>query len=598
MEAIAVIDFGSQYAHLIANRIRRLGIYAEILLPEVNLEALKKYKGIILSGGPQSVYGHSAPTIDRRVFSLGIPILGICYGHQLITHLMGGKILPGETKEYGIAQFSVLKKTGILKNVRSHTKVWMSHGDSIERLSPQFEALGKTDDCRFAATRHRRRKIFSTQFHLEATHTQEGMKMLKNFLSICMVKRQWNTESFLKQKIGGIKKILGDRKVFLLVSGGVDSTVAFTFLSKILGSRRVYGLLVDTGLLPKNEVNRTRRLFKKIHLRNFHIVHAKQRFFKALEHIIHPEDKRKIIGDLFLKVQAQAVRRLRLNPAEWLLGQGTIYPDTVESAGTKYADKIKTHHNRVPQIEKLMRGGKLIEPLKDLYKDEVRLLGKRFGLPDDLIWKHPFPGPGLAVRILCAEREHFPQNISSIEEKIAYYLQPYGLFSKILPLQSVGVQGDARTYRHPLLVWGKVHTFDELEKISTSLTNRFSQINRVCLLLEPSTLKTVRLLSSFLTEKRVRFLQELYDKVMKFIKKHGLNRAIWQFPIVLLPLSINGVKREVVVLRPICSEEAMTASFYKMKWPLLHVLMRILRPTVSGIFYDITNKPPGTIEWE
>lgn len=598
VDKIAVIDFGSQYAHLIANRLRRLDVYSEILLPETQPEKLTKYKGLILSGGPNSVYEKGTPTISLRIFSLGIPILGMCYGHQLITHLLGGYVSPGTTKEYGFAKLSVFKKIGIFDGIRDHSQVWMSHGDSISKLPEGFISLGKTDDCPIAAAADPVRKIFSVQFHMEVTHTTEGMKMLENFINICGAKREWNIDVFLAQKTAQIKAAVGDKKVFMLVSGGVDSTVGYVFLSKILGQDYVYGLFIDTGFLRKNEFKKIQAAFKKTGIKNFHAHNAKKKFLSALKAVTNPEEKRTIIGNVFLEVQAKIARKLKLNPDHWILGQGTIYPDTIESAGTKHADKIKTHHNRVPEIMELIKKRKIIEPLSDLYKDEVRALGKKLGLPDEIVWKHPFPGPGLAVRMLCAKQEKWPDSSQESEDNINQFLAPHDIQAKILPIQSVGVQGDNRTYRNPLVIFGKTRDFESLEKISTALTNRFFTINRVCLLLNPTEIKSIQILPSSLTEKRIKLLQELDDIVMKFIKSHGIDCDIWQFPTVLLPVTINGVKRESVVLRPVCSEEAMTANFYKMDWELLQKLAKKLQRKVSAVLYDITNKPPGTIEWE
>lgn len=632
MDSIAVIDFGSQYAHLIANRVRRLGVYAEIVVPGTPAASLKKlarFKGIILSGGPQSVYDKSSPTINKEIFSLAVPVLGICYGHQLIAHLLGGKIERGKAREYGIARLNVLKKIGIFEGVRDAAQVWMSHGDSITHLPPGFIEVGRTHDCKNSATANPERKIFTTQFHVEVKHTPEGMKMLDNFLNICRVKREWKIEQFMKDKMKLLAQQLEGRKVFLLASGGVDSTVAYTLLSKALGSANVYGLFIDTGLQRKNESERVAASLRKIGVKNFHIVSAKGKFLKALTSVTDPEQKRKIIGDMFLQVQAEAVRRLRLDPEHWVLGQGTIYPDTIESAGTKFADKIKTHHNRVPEILQLIKAGKVIEPLAELYKDEVRELGKDLGLPDSIVWKHPFPGPALGVRILCADKPVLPHDAVGpleseiIEKSLNEFLEPHDLGSKILPVRSVGVQGDSRTYRNPLAIFPMTGSaqkrfntkqdWDNLEEISTALTNRFEEINRVCLLLTPRKIDSVEIIPCAITEKRVRLLQELDDIVMTFIAKNGISRDVWQFPTVLVPISVNGVRAphhfalqmqsgagraEAIVLRPICSDEAMTANFYKIDWGLLAKLVKKLAPKVSAVFYDITNKPPGTIEWE
>lgn len=610
MDTIAIIDFGSQYAHLIANRVRRLGVFSEILLPEnARPNLLGRYKGIILSGGPQSVYAKHAPTIDRGIFELGIPVLGLCYGHQLMAHLLGGKVEACNKKEYGLAKLEVIKKAGIFYGVQDYTQVWMSHGDTVTKLPPGFVHFGRTKDCKYAAMGNPMQKFFSTQFHMEVTHTTEGMRMVDNFLDLCEVKRQWSMEQFLAQKVEVLKRHLNGRKVFLLVSGGVDSTVAYALLAKALGSSHVYGLFVDTGFLRRNEGEKIAAALKKIGVANLHVFKAKDRFLRALKGVIQPEEKRKIIGDVFLEIQAEAVRRLKLNPSEWVLGQGTIYPDTIESAGTKHADKIKTHHNRVPEILELIKKGRIIEPLAELYKDEVRSLGEKLGLPPEIIWRHPFPGPGLAVRMLCSSgKGNFNGNIAAAEESIEKFLLPHGLNGKILPIQSVGVQGDARTYRHPLVISchaepveasPKSHLdFDKLETISTTITNRFPAVNRVCLLLHPDKIHSVVLRPATLTSARIAVLQKLDDIVMRFIQKNKIAREIWQFPVIIAPVFINGKKREIVILRPVCSEEAMTANFYKMPRTLLKKLTSQLAAMASAVLFDVTNKPPGTIEWE
>lgn len=602
MDTIAILDFGSQYTHLIANRVRKLGIYAEILLPETPLENLKKYKGIILSGGPQSVYDKNSATVDRAIFELGIPILGLCYGHQLIAHLLGGKVEPGVTKEYGLAELTAKKAVGLFKGLKKKSTVWMSHGDTVSAQPPDFTVIGETLDCPIAAMMSEKRRIFSTQFHVEVKHSHEGLKMLKNFLALTGAKKQWTLTKFFEEKKAALKKIIADRRVFFLVSGGVDSTVAYTFLAKVIGADKVYGLFVDTGFLRKNERTKIQKAMRRVGIKSLHVEDASKIFFKALAGVTEPEEKRIIIGRLFLEIQAKVAKKLRLNPDHWLLGQGTIYPDTIESAGTKYADKIKTHHNRVPEILALIEQGKIVEPVADLYKDEVRTLGEKLHLPAEVVWRHPFPGPGLAIRILCAQQETMPLTHATVQQSIAEFLAPYGLHGTILPVQSVGVQGDNRTYRNPLVIWHEnpkvVINFDELEKISTSLTNHFFEINRVCLLLTPDKIDEVTLVPATLTPRRVKLAQDLDDIVMEFIKRNKVERTLWQFPTVLVPLSINGVKKEAVVLRPMCSDEAMTAHFYKMSWPLLQKLTQKLKPHVSGILYDVTNKPPGTIEWE
>jgi GMP synthase (glutamine-hydrolysing) len=600
MDKIAVLDFGGQYAHLIANRVRRLNVFSEILEAETPAVKLKEYKGIIFSGGPASVYDADSIKCDPAVLNLGVPILGICYGHQLLAYLQGAKVEHDpSTSEYGLTEMSVLKKEGIFKDLKNEEIVWMSHGDSVKELPAGYEIVGVTKAKHAAAVANFEKNFYGIQFHLEVTHTKSGMKMLENFIDICGAKREWKIDNFIEEEIDAIKKTVGDKKVFMLVSGGVDSTVAFVLLAKALGAERVHGLFVDTGFLRMNEREQVTKSLTDAGFNNLNVKDAGAEYFKNLEGVYDPEAKRKIIGDLFLKVQADTVAELGLNPSEWLLGQGTIYPDTIESGGTKHAAKIKTHHNRVPQIEELIKQGKIIEPLSQLYKDEVREVGEKLGLPEAMVWRHPFPGPGLAVRCLCARAESFPPDYLLLEKRINEELAIYKLTAKILPVQSVGVQGDFRTYRNPVALIGQAD-FGLLQELATDLINRYKDINRVLKLVHPSEIKRLKVEDRFLTPARISLLQKADDKVSGFIAKNNLARKIWQFPTVLIPLSVNADSGESVVLRPVESEEAMTANFYRMDEKLLEKLVAELRDIdgITAVFYDITNKPPGTIEWE
>lgn len=326
-----------------------------------------------------------------------------------------------------------------------------------------------------------------------------------------------------------------------------------------------------------------------------------QEFYSALQGVYEPEKKREIIGRVFLEIQRKVAEELKLNPQEWMLGQGTIYPDTIESGGTKNSAKIKTHHNRVPEIEEMIKQGRIIEPLKDLYKDEVRAVGEKLGLPSELVWRHPFPGPGLAVRILCAEREDWPENHEQLQADINAFLVQKGstLSAHLLPLKSVGVQGDFRTYRHPLALIGQA-TWQELAELSPALTNRFSEINRVLYTFAPAAITATAVTPAALTPERVTRLQIADLMVRTWLEALGAQREVWQMPTVLLPLSINTAGQESLVLRPIVSEEAMTAHFAQLPMPEVHHLTQALMgdPGISAVFYDITNKPPATIEWE
>ena len=600
MDKIAVLDFGGQYAHLIANRIRRLGVYSEILDGETKAADLAGYSGIVLSGGPASVHAKNAVKCDVGVFELGVPVLGICYGHQLMADVLGGEVVPGTVPEYGPANVEILKKEGVLDDLDDEEHVWMSHFDQVEKAPEGFEVIGRTDDTPVAAMADFEKKIYGVQFHPEVTHTPSGMNILRNFISICNARTEWNIDNYIEEILKEIKEKVGDDKVFLMISGGVDSTVAFLLLEKALGADKVYGLFVDTGFMRMNERKEVEAALKEVGVTNLHVEDASEEYFSKLKGVVEPEKKREIIGNLFVDIQQKVSDELELNADEWLFGQGTIYPDTIETGGTKHAEKIKTHHNRVERIQKMMDAGKVIEPLRQLYKDEVRLVGERLGLKEEMVWRHPFPGPGLAVRCLCAEKEEVAPGLEKLEKEMNEMSGNFELKAKLLPIKSVGVQGDERTYRHPALVYGKQISWDELNDLSTRLTNQFRDINRVIYGLSPNEYDALTVQKTDLSKDRISVLQEADKIVMDYLVEAKIDKDIWQFPTVLLPIQVGSQNGESVVLRPVCSEEAMTANFYQMEWPVLNELVKRLSSIsgVTGVFYDITNKPPGTIEWE
>lgn len=604
LDKLVVLDFGGQYAHLIANRIRRLGVYTEIKDGEVSADELKGYQGIIMSGGPASTLEEGSPQCDKRLFELGVPVLGICYGHQLIVRNLGGEVAAGTFKEYGYASLKIDHKEGIFKSgMEDQEQVWMNHGDTVVRLPEGFITLGSTEDCKEAAIANLEKNFYGIQFHGEVTHTPHGMNIFSNFVDLCGVKKSWSIDNFMEEEMARIKEQVKDNNVFLMVSGGVDSTVAFALLEKTLGADKVYGLYVDTGFMRLNESAQIESSLKQAGFKNLHIYNASEEYFEALKGVSEPEEKRKIIGKLFLEVQAKKVKALGLNPDHWILAQGTIYPDTIETGATKHADKIKTHHNRVEEVQKLIEEGKVIEPLKELYKDEVRELGTLLGLPYDLIHRHPFPGPGLAVRCLCNDKKAedlYPENHKQSEEEINELLAPHGLKGMILPLKSVGVQGDARSYRNPLAIYGQEVDFGILDELATKIINRFAAVNRVIYTPAAEMSGVEVATEAYLTPERITVLQKADDAVQRKIKDEKIHEEIWQFPVVLIPLSLNGRGTESIVLRPVWSLEAMTANFYRMPQEIFRSMREELlaQEQISEVFYDVTNKPPGTIEWE
>ena len=590
MKHIAILDFGSQYTHLISRRIRELKVLAKIYPSNIKAKNLsKEVVGIILSGGPQSVYAKQSLKVDKNIFKIEKPILGLCYGHQLMAKNLGGQVKKGKIHEYGPAKLKIVNNSELLKGVKNRKTVWMSHGDSVIKLPQGFTKDGQTSDCPITAMSNVEQNFYGLQFHPEVHHTEEGKKILENFvLKVCKAKQNWQIKNILKDIIGDIKKQVRARKVFLLVSGGVDSSVCFALLEKALGKNKVYGLYIDTGLMRQNESKEIKKFLAKAGFDNLHTMDAGQLFLNNLKSVIDPEEKRKIIGQTFLKAKNQASKKL--NTTNWMLGQGTIYPDTIETGGTKHSDTIKTHHNRVAAIEKLIKKGLVIEPLARFYKDEVREIGRLLELPEKLISRHPFPGPGLAIRILCSD---------SKDEKLPNF-KNNRFKSAVLPIKSVGVQGDNRTYAHPLAIWNlKQNSWNYIDKISSVITNSSKSINRVLLLLNTNKQNLfLKIKNQTITKNRINTLREIDDFVKKETKKNNLEKKIWQFPVVLVPIGKNNL--ESIVLRPIISEEAMTARFARLNTKFLQNLSKaiISKWPISYVFYDITNKPPGTIEWE
>lgn len=604
MQTLGVVDFGGQYTHLIARRIRQFGVYSEVLSPLHPPANWAHFKGLIFSGGPSSVYEAGAPDVDAAYLKAGLPILGLCYGHQILSQKLGGQVKRGLVHEFGPAEFAADITHPLFKGVSPKTKVWMSHGDEVAELPIGFRFLGSTADCRAAAVGDDARKYYGVQFHPEVTHTPEGGIMLKNFLELCGCDFTWKMTDHIETLCARLRRECGTRKAFLLVSGGVDSTVAFALLNRALGPDRVLGLHIDNGLMRQDESRAVMDYMQDHGFHNLVIRDATDDFLKALEGVVEPEKKRKIIGDTFLTVKDAALADLKLNPDEWVLAQGTIYPDTIESGGTAHAAVIKTHHNRVDAIVELMKRGLVVEPLAECYKDEVRELGRLLEIPDRLIDRHPFPGPGLGVRVLCraelgreSQADQVPEAAKTKVAEALRSLAGQGVQGEILPVRSVGVQGDGRTYAHPCVIRG-LRDWDRADETATALLNRVREINRV--VLEVGALESglgFSPVAATCSRDRLDTLRRFDHACTEALFREGLYAKVWQMPVVLLPL--NHADKPVVVLRPVDSTEAMTASFARLPWPMLEKLWQELKALGAGaMLYDITHKPPGTIEWE
>ena len=620
---IVVLDFGSQYAHLIAKRFRMMGYYSEIALPSAGLETFKNAKGIVLSGGPSSIYDKNAPEFNSEILKLDIPILGLCYGHYVLQTGYNGKAQKALVGEFGFATLELNQnvKCPLFEEIASPQQVWMSHQDAVVKPGDGFETVGSTKDCEFAALQNLEKKRFSLQFHCEVKDTPCGNKILENFAKFCGMEKNWDQDTVLNHIIDSIKNQADDKNVLLFLSGGVDSTVAFALLNKALGQKRVLGLHIDNGFMRKNESKKVEEAYKNHGFSNFIVEDASKTFLKAVENLTDPQKKRMAIGENFITVRNEVVAKQKFDENKWLLAQGTLYPDIIESGGTKNSNVIKTHHNRVDGIQKLIEKGLIIEPLKDLYKDEVRAIGKKLGLEDELVMRHPFPGPGLSINVLCSngtmtdnDKEEFKkaqEEISKVQlemfcEKCSENLEKY-----ILPVKSVGVQGDFRTYRFPSVIsFAKIENgfyhlpkkWEKLEAASSQITNSASFINRTIIRLwqNPSVKdEALKLQEGYCTKDRLDQTRDADDIVLTALHKTGWYNKIFQHLTINLPYA-SSKERCSFVLRPLCSEDVMTARFAQLPQNLLMDIVQEISklPYVDAIFFDLTNKPPATFGWE
>ena len=627
-EKIIVLDFGSQYAHLIAKRFRMLGYYSEIALPTASLDVFENAKGVVFSGGPSSVYDDDAPEFNSQILTLDIPILGLCYGHYIVQTGYNGKVGKADVGEFG---FATLKfndgmngnnaKCPLFKNIDGDQQVWMSHQDGVLQLGEDFETVGSTKDCPFAATQNLEKKRFSLQFHCEVKDTPCGNQIFQNFADYCGMQKNWDQDTVLKYIIENIKKDAGNKNVLLFLSGGVDSTITFALLNKALGQDRVLGLHIDNGFMRKNESANVAAAYKKFGMTNFITEDASQSFLDAIAGLTDPQKKRMAVGENFITVRDRVVEAQHLDPNNWMLAQGTLYPDIIESGGTKNSHTIKTHHNRVQGIQELIAKGMIIEPVRDLYKDEVRAIGKKLGLPDELVMRHPFPGPGLSINVLCSNGEMSDKDKEELvlaqKELDNITLDMFcenctaDLKRSILPVRSVGVQGDFRTYRFPALLTfadegdGFYHfpgKREKLEACSSTITNSAKYINRTCIKLFQRTGiadSDLKIQKGYTTKERLDQLREVDNIVLTELHKSGWYSKIFQHLTIILPYA-SAPDHSTFVLRPVVSEDVMTARFAMLDKELLQTIVHKIAelPFVDALYFDATNKPPATFGWE
>ena len=496
MDKIIILDYGSQYTQLIARRIREQHVYSEIVPFNITVDKVKAYapKGIILSGGPNSVFEEGAPGIDPGIFDLGIPVLGVCYGMQLISQELGGRVQPGEAREYGKTEMTVVPGNELFKGLPDKFVVWMSHGDRVAEIPAGFKVSATSDNCPYAAIRNEEKRFFGIQFHPEVVHTQHGNQILSNFVfGICRANADWQLTTWVEDTVEKLRKQIGDEEVVLGLSGGVDSSVVAVLLHKAIGTR-LHCIFVDNGLLRYNEDKQVEEMFHAKLGLDLHVAHAAQRFYTALAGVSEPEQKRKIIGREFINVFAEEARKFKNCK---FLGQGTIYPDVIESSHALKGPShtIKSHHNvgGLPPDLKF----ELVEPLRDLFKDEVRAVGRVMGMADELLDRQPFPGPGLGVRILGEVTEEKVKLLQQADlrvqeevKKLPEYKTIWQTFAVLLPVKSVGVMGDQRTYEYTCAIrsvnsidamtadWTHL-PYETLATMSNRIINEVRGINRV-----------------------------------------------------------------------------------------------------------------------
>jgi len=622
-DGIAVIDFGGQYAHLIATKVRRQGVLAEIRQPEDPIDAFAGFKGIIISGSPSLASHGEDSEYTHAIYDLDVPLLGFCFGHQEIARHYGGEVIHGG-REWGKAELHLTREHPLFRGLGPVEQVFMSHYDSVASVGEGFEELGyskATDNSgghRFAAIGSDSLRRYGFQFHPEVDDTINGDRMIRNFvLDICGCEPSWRMEGYIEEEAERLRQQVGDGAVFLLASGGVDSTVAAVLIAQALGPERLHLLHIDNGLMRKNESAEVVEYFRELGLGdNLAFVDASETFLAALEGIIEPEHKRRIIGDTFIEVFNGEAERLGIG--DYLLGQGTIYPDTIETGATKRSNTIKTHHNRVPIIEQMIEQGRVVEPLVELYKVEVRELGEQLEIPDQLIRRHPFPGPGLGVRLLCNNGEDDRTGFEDIEPALGPLAAGFGLEALTLPIRSVGVKADLRAYEHPVMLSGDAPWGTLIEATST-ITAELPGLNRCVWNLGPQAPESAHAVAATVTRARLDLLREADAIVMRALERHGVYDEVWQCPTVLVPCALSfadradgaggdgegaggaeGTEGEMIVVRPVASQRAMTARPVELPTALLDELRRdiLMLDGITSLALDITSKPPGTIEWE
>lgn len=616
--AVAILDAGAQYGKVIDRRVRNLGFRTEILPLDTPSEYLQAYDVLIISGGPQSVNSKDAPAYDAAIFKLQKPILGICYGMQLMNHELGGDVGTGKRREDGPATVRVEKDSPLFSGLDEFQAVLMSHGDSVTELAPGFRVTAYSGNI-VAAIENAELKLYGVQFHPEVDITENGNDMLSNFLSgIAGLEADYTVEDRQAEAIAHIREKVGDQHVMSFASGGVDSTVNTALLGLALNADQISAVHIDTGLMRKNESKLVKEALSKVGI-ELTVIDASEWFATATTNIdrqqtpplnraTDPEVKRRIIGDTFMHVLNDVVNQLGLDPKRTILAQGTLRPDLIESASklasqSGNASVIKTHHNDTPLVRELRDAGRVVEPLKELHKDEVRELGEGLGLPDELVWRQPFPGPGLGIRVICADEPYKTKRFGDINESLTHFNSDE-IGATLLPIKTVGVQGDGRSYSYLAGLSGKAD-WPELMRLAREIPKQVHDVNRVVYVFGDRLESQVdNITPTHLTLDVLDQLREADDVVNQVLFKYNLIRKLSQVPVISFPVPFGEPGKRSIGIRTFITNDFMTGvpATPGREIPIKaldDMVKRVLAiPGIARVVYDLTSKPPGTTEWE